>query len=124
MDVQSINKDCDSLEKGMTYYTIISIVLNLELTPREIELLSFTNKRGNISSITAKNAYINIFGSSLATVNNMISKLRKRGLLVKDNKKIVVNSKMSPDLDSKIVLQISLNGREAGKENSSDTSDR
>lgn len=106
--IQEIHKTSEDLQKGIIYYQIVSAINNLSLTQREIELLAYTNKRGTISSITSKKGYISVFGSSLATVNNMICKLKKKKLLIKANRKITVNPQLSPNLSLPIVLKIVL----------------
>jgi hypothetical protein len=105
--VQRISKSYDNeLNIGIRYYSIISELNNLNLTERETQLLAFTAQRGTISSLSAKSEFCRIFGSSLATINNMISKLTKVGLLVKINRKTKVNPKITPDFSKGLVLQI------------------
>lgn len=96
-------------EKALAYYAIINALNNLKLTKKQIQLLAFTNIRGTISSPTAKAEFIRQFGSSVDSINNMISKMYKKKLLVKTNNKIKVNSFISPDFNNKdVLLSISL----------------
>lgn len=106
--VQKISKEYPLIQKGITYYSIINSVNNLSLTSREIELLAYTNKRGNIASATAKQEFTRLFDSSVATVNNMISKLHSKRLLVKENKRIFVNPVISLDQSKDIMITITL----------------
>lgn len=82
---------------------------DLSLTSREVQLLAYTNKRGTISSITAKREFVRLFDSSIPTVNNMISKLKKRKLLVRKERRIVVNPRVSLDFTQKITVVLMLN---------------
>lgn len=91
--VQKIRKSFErKVDIAIKYYSIISMLNNLELTEREIQLMAHTATRGTISTIASKNEFIKLFpGSSVATINNIISALKKRKLLVKDEKMIRVN---------------------------------
>ncbi len=109
MIIQRLDKELGALEKAIIYYQIISVVNNLNLSKREIEVMAYTNKRGTISSATAKQQFINIFGSTISTINNIITKLRKMGLLVKINRKTVVNPKINLDFSQKVTVAITLN---------------
>lgn len=73
------------------YYSLLSTVNGLKLTPRQIQLVAFTAIRGNISYSTIKDDFCKKFGSSSATINNMIGELRKMKVFVKDGSKIKVN---------------------------------
>lgn len=80
--VQKLKKEYNgSLEVAIQYVTIISAFNSLHLTKREIQLLAFTALKGNISSGGKKDEFISIFGSSIATIGNIIHKLGKKKLL-------------------------------------------
>ena len=99
-----VKSDLDLAEK---YYGIISIANKLSLTKREIQMMAFTAVRGNIGSATAKKEYVDTYNSSLATVGNMLSKLSKMHLLIKeDDSKIVVNKAINLDFSEGITLAI------------------
>lgn len=105
--VQKISKKySDEVSIGIKYYSLISELNNLNLTHRELQLLSFTAYRGTISSLSAKEEFSRRFRSSIPTINNMISKLSRMGLLIKVSGKSKVNPKISPDLSNGIVIQI------------------
>lgn len=111
MNVQDFSKEYGILEKAIVYYTIVAAVNQLHLTDRELQLLAYTNKRGNIASITAKQEFVRIFESSIPSVNNMISKLHKRKLLIKVGKKIIVTPSICPNMAEYSVLQIHLKNK-------------
>lgn len=93
--VQKIKKVYERpIDIALKYYSILSLLNNLELTDREIQLLAHTATKGTISTIASKNEFIKLFpGSTIATINNLISVLsrRKEKLLVKDDRMWRVN---------------------------------
>jgi hypothetical protein len=111
--VQKISKQyADEVTIGMKYYSLISELNNLNLTHRELQLLAFTADRGTISSLSAKQEFSRKFQSSIPTINNIISKLSRMGLLVKVKGKSRVNPKIAPDFSNGIALQIIISKKE------------
>jgi hypothetical protein len=111
--VQKLKKEeKDSLAVARRYYSILSAVNDLRLTEREIQLVAFTAIKGNISYSTNREEFCKLYSSSSPTINNIISKLKKIGILVKDASKIKVNPKILLPFDSNIVLEtkLSING--------------
>jgi Fe2+ or Zn2+ uptake regulation protein len=90
------------------YYSIISTINDLKLTQREIQLISFIAVKGNISYSNVKDEFCKRFDSSSATIYNMISKLKKINVLVKDNSKLKVNPIILIDFKKNIKLEIDL----------------
>jgi hypothetical protein len=107
--VQRIKKvDEDVLLRAERYYAILSIVNDIQLTKRELQLIAFTAIRGNISYAEYRNEFCSKYNSSSPTINNMISKLRKNRILVKDNNKTKVNPLIQLDFDKPLQLEIKL----------------
>lgn len=106
--VQQLVKSYPLLQKAVVYYSLVAAFNQLNLTKREIQLLAFTNRRGNIAAITAKQQFVTLFDSSIATINNMISRLSARNLLVKQHGKIIVNPLLNLDLQKPLVLHLTL----------------
>lgn len=98
----------DEVEKAVKYYSLLSVWNNLKLTQREIQLLAYTAIRGTISSLSSKEDFSRSFGSSPATINNMISKLKDLSLLVKGSGKYKVNEKINLDFSKDIILGFKL----------------
>ncbi len=94
---QKIKKEFEKpVDIAIKYYSILSLLNNLKLTDRQIELLAHTVTRGTISTVASKNEFIKLFpGSTIAVINNLISALRKRGFLVKDDKMLRVHPAIS-----------------------------
>lgn len=107
--VQKLKKDeQNALSIAKRYYSILSAVNDLRLTERELQLVAFTAVRGNISYSTNREEFCKLYSSSSPTINNIISKLKKIGVLVKDGSKIKVNPRILLDFESDIVLETKL----------------
>lgn len=97
-------KEEDEFGVAQRYYTILSAINNLHLTEREIQLIAFTAVKGNISYSNNKEEFCKLFKSSAATINNLISKLKKIGVLIKEGSKIKVNPVISLPFDKEMVI--------------------
>jgi hypothetical protein len=97
-----------AISKAERYYCILSALNNLNLTGREIELVSYTAVKGNISYANIRKEFCEQYGTSSATINNIISKLKKIGVLVKDGTKVKVNPVIILDFNKEISLEIKL----------------
>lgn len=93
---QSIRIDSRNiLDIALKYYAILSILGDVHLTPRELQLLAFTATRGSISSGGAKKQFIELFGTSKHTIENLKGSLKDKGLIIKDEDD---NYRVSPSL--------------------------
>lgn len=111
--VQKLRKEeKDALAVARRYYSILSAVNDLRLTERELQLVAFTAIKGNISYSTNREEFCKLYSSSSPTINNIISKLKKMGILVKDASKIKVNPRILLNFENEIVLEtkLSING--------------
>lgn len=90
------------------YYTILSAVNGLKLTQRELQLLAFGAVRGNISYANIRKDFCEKYGTTNASINNIISRLKKLGVLVKDGTKVKVNPQILLNFDHDITLEIRL----------------
>lgn len=97
-----------SLAIAEKYYNLLSTLNNLKLTPREVELIAFSAIRGNMSYANFRKEFCESYGTSSATINNMISRLKRLGVFVKDGTKVKVNPAIVLNFDNDIVLQITL----------------
>jgi len=100
--------EADSFLLAQKYYAILSSVNNLQLTKREIELIAFTAVRGNMSYASVRQEFCEKYGTTGPTINNIISKLKKMGILVKDGSKVKVNPVIVLDFAKDITLEIKL----------------
>lgn len=90
------------------YYTILSAVNNLNLTTREIQLVAFTAVKGNISYANNRQEFCEMYKTTSPTINNIISKLKKINVLVKDGTKVKVNNMIVLDFAKDLTLEIKL----------------
>lgn len=98
----------DAYVAAEKYYSLLSSLNNLKLTQREIQLIAFTAIKGNISYANIRTEFCEKYKSSPPTINNIISKLKKMGVFVKDGTKVKVNPLILLAFENDIVLQISL----------------
>jgi DNA-binding MarR family transcriptional regulator len=98
----------DSYVLAEKYYRILSSVNDLKLTNREIQLIAFAAMKGNISYANIRKEFCEKYDSTSPAINNIISKLKKMGVFVKDGTKVKVNPLILLNFDKDIILQISL----------------
>ena len=101
-------KETDDVSIAEKYYTILSAVNNLHLTQREIQLVAFTAIKGNISYANIRQEFCETYKTTSPTINNIISKLKKVGILVKDGSKVKVNNLIVLDFKNDVTLEIKL----------------
>lgn len=90
------------------YYSVLSAINNLKLTQREIQLVAFTAIRGNISYANIRQEFCEKYKTTSPTINNIISKLKKIGIFVKDGSKVKVNPVIILPFDKDVTLEIKL----------------
>ncbi len=103
------NTVIQELRKGMEdkygvarkYYSILSAINNLNLPKREIELVAFTAVKGNISYANVRSQFCDEYNTTTATINNIVSKLKKIGIFIKDSGKVSVNPVIVIDFKKK-----------------------
>ena len=98
----------DEYSQAEMYYSVLSAINKLKLTQREIQLIAFTAVKGNISYANVREEFCSKYDTSNPTINNMISKLKKMGILVKDNSKVKVNPVILLDFTKDVTLEIKL----------------
>ena len=109
MIVQRLKKELiNDTQVSHRYYSVLSALNDLELTEREVQLMSFIAVSGSISVPSNREKFCSTYKTTGATVNNMVSKLKKRNLLLKKDGKIVVNPLISLDFSSDITLEIKI----------------
>ena len=98
----------DSIVMAEKYYRILSAVNDLKLTKREIQLIAFAAIKGNISYANIRKEFCERYDSTSPAINNIISKLKKMGIFVKDGTKVKVNPIILLNFEKDLVLQITL----------------
>ena len=98
----------DVIPMAEKYYRILSAVNDLKLTKREIQLIAFAAIKGNISYANIRKEFCERYDSTSPAINNIISKLKKMGIFVKDGTKVKVNPIILLNFEKDLVLQITL----------------
>ena len=107
--VQKLKKNINSnIQLAEKYYSILSVINDLNLTEREIQLTAFTAVKGNISFANVREEFFRTYNSSSASVNNIISKLKKLGVFIKQDGKVKVNPVIIIDFSKDLTLVINL----------------
>lgn len=107
--VQTLQKEIeDNYSLAEKYYSILSAVNNLKLTQREIQLVAFTAVRGNMSYANVRKDFCDKYNSTSPTINNIISKLKRLKVFIKDKGKIRVNPAIIIDFNKDAFLIIKL----------------
>jgi TATA-box binding protein (TBP) (component of TFIID and TFIIIB) len=115
MIVQRLKKDVSAdIQLAEKYYSILSIVNDIHLTEREIQLIAFTAIKGNITYANVREEFCKTYNSTSPSINNIISKLKKIGIFVKENGKVKVNPVLTTiDFKKDLTLDIKLIHEEA-----------
>lgn len=103
-----IKTESDDFLLAEKYYSILSVLNDLKLTQRETQLIAFTAIKGNISYKHLREEFCIKYNTSSPTINNMISKLKKMNVLVKDKSKVKVNPIIILKFSNDIKLDITL----------------
>jgi hypothetical protein len=107
--VQKLKKEVyTDIQLAEKYYSILSAINNLGLTEREIQLISFTAIKGNITYANVREEFCKTYNSTSPSINNIISKLKKVGIFIKENGKVKVNPIIVIDFSKDLTLDIKL----------------
>ena len=98
----------DAFTLAKRYYNILSSVNDLALTSREIEVAAFTAVKGELSGNDTRKEFCERFNSTTATLNNTVSRLKGKHILVKEKGKIKINPRLVINFDLDVVLTIKL----------------
>ncbi len=109
MIVKKLNKkESTKFDLVRRYYNILSVLDGWGLTERELQLLAFTAIKGNITYPDIKEEFCKLYSTSNPTINNIVSKLSKKHLFIKDGDKVKVNPKLLLGDDNNIAILINL----------------
>jgi len=98
----------DDFELAEKYYAILSAINGLQLTNREIQLVAFTAVKGNISNANVREEFCRRYNTTSPTINNIISKLKKMGIFIKEKGKVKIVPVIVLDFSKELILQIKL----------------
>jgi DNA-binding MarR family transcriptional regulator len=109
MIVQRLKKEVMSdIGLAEKYYLVLSATNDLMLTTREIQLMAYIAVKGSVSISSNRDEFCKKYETTNATVNNIVSKLKKMGLMIKKEGKIVVNPIISLDFTKDLTLDIKI----------------
>jgi hypothetical protein len=107
MIVQRLKKTLDGdFQIAKRYYELVSAVNTIQLTNREVELIASMAVSG--ADKFDKKEFCNTHDTTIATVNNMVAKLMKKGVLMKSSKNTIVNPLICLDFSRDVQLEIKL----------------
>lgn len=104
----------NQFEVARKYYSILFELNGYYFSKLELDLIAYTAVRGYITTVPAKKDFIRDFDTTDGTVNNLVSKLKRLGILIKENNKIKVQPKILLDFSKGITLNLTLNNEEKG----------
>ena len=114
MIVQSLKKVVDTdIQLAEKYYSVLFTINNIHLTEREIQLIAFTAVKGNITYANVREEFCKTYNSTSPTINNIVSKLKRLGIFIKENGKVKINPKICIDFKKDLMLNIKLVHEEA-----------
>ncbi len=106
--VQNIQASVKSdFDMAFKYFTIISIINNLHLVKRDLQLLAFSAAEKQSVNLCKKD-FCKKFGTSMATVGNIISKLYKCKVLIKDKKTVEINPLLLQNFENNFEIKLNL----------------
>lgn len=109
VEKKKITKSYSSaFELAYKYFSVVTALNSIKLKPREMELLVFTSIKGTISTGGAKHEFITMYGSSMGTIGNIIHVLSKHKLIVKKDKKYIINPVLNISFEDGILLTLDL----------------
>ena len=106
--LQKLKVTGDNYRMAEIYYSLLSSLNNLKLTERDVQLVAYTAVRGNMSNANVKEEFCKKYNSSSPTISNIVSKLKKMNVLVKDGGKIKVNPVIALNFNNDVKLEITL----------------
>ena len=98
----------DEFGIAVAYFSLLSSLNSLALTERELQLLAFTAVKGNMSLGNVKEEFCKRFSTTFPTISNIVYKLKKMGLLIKEDGRIKVNKQFPSSFKNGITLNIIL----------------
>ena len=111
MEIQKMGKKIpDKYAAARVYYQIISAINELKLAKGEIQLVAYAAIKGNISDASIREEYCEKYGTTMATINNIVNRLKKeeyKHVILKKGKRIFVNPAITQlDFEQEICLEI------------------
>jgi len=118
--IQKLQKSLDDeYAVAEKYYDVLSVINNLGLTKREIELVAYTALNETISYANKKTEFCKKYNTTSATISNLICRLKKMGVFIKEAGKIKVNPVIVIDFKKNLNLVINITHNDKIKQDAS-----
>ena len=98
----------DSFSLAEKYYFLLSAINDMKLTTREIQLIAYAAVRGNMSYANIRKDFCERYGTTNPSINNIVSRLKRMGILVKDASKVKVNPMILLNFENDVTLEVKL----------------
>lgn len=106
---QSIRKEWgDDYSLALVYYGMISVLNQLRLTERELQFVAFVAVKNGASFAYNKEEFCKQFDTTLSTVNNIIYRMKKVGVFVKEGGKIRLHPALAVDFKKDLLIKLVL----------------
>lgn len=99
-------------EKASTYFSVMLALNNIKVSKRAIRLLSYIAVNRTLSSEQRK-AFVKQENSTTATIDNLVSELKKIPLIVDNQGNIELNKTIFLDFTQPVTVSIILENGEA-----------
>ena len=84
-------------ESAITYFRLLSAYNDIKISEAEIKLLAHISMYKGIVTGPCKTSFIESNNSSMASVDNLISKLKKKKLVIKEDNTIMIRPVINLD---------------------------
>lgn len=94
-----IRKCADKQQVVHLFLSMVILFNGIKVTPKELEFLTLLYMRGGVVSYTGKAVYTDKLAITVDNVNNLISVLKKKKVLIKEDTKVRIHPKIMIDFN-------------------------
>lgn len=105
--IQKLKVSSKSLSLAEKYYSLLSAFNSLGMTEREIQFVAYVAISGKVTQ-EMKKEFCKMHNTSEATIGNIISKMKRKKIIIKKENDTKVNPVIAPDFNKNIVMEIKL----------------
>ena len=105
--IQKLKTQANSLALAEKYYSLLSAFNSLGMTEREIQFIASVAVNGKVTQ-EMKKEFCKMYNTSEATIGNIISKMKKKKIIIKKENDTKINPVISPDFNKNIIMEIKL----------------
>lgn len=108
--VQKLNKNVTQEDLVRGYFSFLAGLNKINLSNQELTLLTFIALEGTISTVPTREKFLTGSKISKAVMGNLISSLKKKGFLQKEDSKVKIYNKIRADFKKATGFKCELNG--------------